>query len=84
MQIKLRAVGHSAGVVLPKDLLNQLNVEIGQLLAVTVEDGALVMRRSTNDQEGAWAEAAKKLASTSEIKPWEDASERTNLGGYSW
>lgn len=38
--LKIRKVGSSAGVILPKDLLDQLNVKVGDELSVKAsEDG---------------------------------------------
>ena len=34
-QLKIKKIGNSAGVVLPKDLLAHLDVEVGETLSVT-------------------------------------------------
>lgn len=40
MKLKVTAIGNSAGVVLPRELLNRLRVEKGdELYAVETEDG---------------------------------------------
>lgn len=39
--VKIRKVGTSAGVILPKDLLDQLKLTVGDELAVVVSDDGL-------------------------------------------
>jgi len=39
--VKIRKVGSSAGVILPKDLLDQLKLKVGDELAVVPSDGGL-------------------------------------------
>jgi putative addiction module antidote len=41
IQVKITAIGNSAGVVLPKDVLAALGVQRGDLVQVDIEDGAL-------------------------------------------
>lgn len=36
--LKIRKVGSSAGVILPKDLLDDMNLEIGDVLAVKTSE----------------------------------------------
>jgi len=39
--VKIRKVGTSAGVILPKDLLDQLKLKVGDELAVVASDDGL-------------------------------------------
>ena len=41
IQVKITAIGNSAGVVLPKDVLAALGVQRGDVVQVEIEDGAL-------------------------------------------
>jgi putative addiction module antidote len=50
--LKLRAVGNSVGVVLPKELLAKLNLAEGDTIqAVETPDGVLLTPVSTNVEE---------------------------------
>lgn len=42
-KLKVTKVGNSAGVILPKDLLAKLNVNIGDEITLSLEDGAIVL-----------------------------------------
>ena len=41
IQVKIGAVGNSAGVILPKDILARLGVQKGDTVQLDVEDGVL-------------------------------------------
>jgi putative addiction module antidote len=52
LELKLRKVGNSVGVVLPKEALSRLNVEEGDTLALTeAPDGSLRVTPSTGGRE---------------------------------
>lgn len=62
MQIAIRTIGNSKGIVLPKLLLAQAGME-GQLVAdISVENGAIVMRKPAKALRAGWAEAAAAVA----------------------
>ena len=62
MQIAIRNIGNSKGIVLPKPLLAQAGLE-GQLTAdIAVENGSIVLRKPTKAARAGWAEAAAVLA----------------------
>ncbi len=59
MTIKLRKVGNSIGVILPKTIIKALHLKEGDLLEVVEEPGGIKL--VINDPEFAeWAEAYKK------------------------
>jgi len=62
IHVSIRRIGNSQGVVIPKPVLAQvgLNGEAGA--EMTVEGGALVLRRPASPVRTGWAEAAKKIA----------------------
>ena len=62
MQVTIRNIGNSKGVVLPKPLLAQAGLGEDQIAQMTVEDGAIVLRKATLPPRTGWAEAAKSLA----------------------
>jgi antitoxin MazE len=60
MQVTIRPIGNSQGVVIPKPLLAQLGLQ-GQA-EMTIESGALVLRRPAKPTRAGWAAAAQKIA----------------------
>ena len=67
VHVSIRKIGNSHGVVIPKPVLAQLGLsgEVGA--EMTIESGALVLRKPVlRKRAGAarrgWAEAAKKIA----------------------
>lgn len=61
MRVTIRQIGNSQGVVIPKPLLAQVGLDNGEA-EMTIEDGALVLRRPAQPARAGWAEAAKKIA----------------------
>jgi len=59
MKITIRKIGNSQGVVIPKPLLAQVGLE-GEA-EMTVESGALVLRKMARPARAGWAEAAQKV-----------------------
>lgn len=62
MQVKIRPFGNSRGVVLPKALLGQVGLGDEEAAEMTVEDGAIVLRKAARPARAGWAEAAMALA----------------------
>jgi antitoxin MazE len=60
ISVSIRRIGNSHGVVIPKPILAQLGLN-GEA-EMTVEGGALVLRRPASAARTGWAEAAKKIA----------------------
>ena len=64
MEIAIRSIGNSKGVVLPKPLLAQAGLD-GQLtLDAVVENGAIVLRKPAQRARAGWAEAAQAVAAS--------------------
>ena len=63
MQVTIRSIGNSKGVVLPKPLLAQAGLGEDDAAEMTVEDGAIVLRKVSRPVRAGWANAAKSLAS---------------------
>ena len=60
MQVSIRPFGNSRGIVIPKPMLAQLGlVDEADL---TVENGALVIRKPALPARSGWADAAKVVA----------------------
>ena len=64
MQITIRDIGNSKGVVLPKPLLAQAGLDDQGTADMTVENGAIVLRRPAKSVRGGWAEAAQLVAAS--------------------
>jgi len=62
MHVSIRPIGNSRGIVIPKPMLAQLGLEEGADL--TVENGALVIRKPALPARAGWADAAKAVAMT--------------------
>ena len=62
MDIAIRAIGHSKGVVLPKPVLAQAGLLNTDNAEMTVENGAIVLRRPSAPARTGWAEAAHAIA----------------------
>lgn len=62
MHVSIRKIGNSQGVVIPKPLLLQVRLDSETGAEMTVEEGALVLRRPTGPARAGWAEAARRVA----------------------
>ena len=62
MQITIRNIGNSKGVVLPKPLLAQAGLDDQSTADMSVENGAIVLRKSANAPRTGWADAALAVA----------------------
>jgi len=62
MQIAIRSIGNSKGVVLPKPLLAQVGLDDDTQAHLVVEDGAIVLRKLKRPVRQGWAEQAQVIA----------------------
>jgi antitoxin MazE len=62
MEIAIRSIGNSKGVVIPKPLLAQAGLEDLANVHITVEKGCIVLSRPTHDVRSGWAQAAESVA----------------------
>ena len=60
MQVTIRRMGNSQGVLIPKPLLQQ--VGLADQAEMKVEGDALVLRRPKAATRSGWAEASRRLA----------------------
>ena len=60
MKLTIRPMGNSQGVIIPKPVLMQVGLE-GEA-EMTVERGALVLRKPAKPARANWAQAAQKIA----------------------
>ena len=62
LHVSIRQIGNSQCVVIPKPFLAQLGLNGEAGAEMTIERGALVLRRPAGPARKGWAEAAKKIA----------------------
>lgn len=62
MHVSIRRIGNSHGVVIPEPFLARLGLNGEAGAEMTIEGGALVLRRPACPARKGWAEAAKKIA----------------------
>ena len=62
MEIAIRNIGNSKGVVLPKPLLAQVGLDDQATAIIEVENGSIVLRKPAKPVRAGWAEAAAALS----------------------
>lgn len=62
MEVAIRSIGNSKGVVLPKPLLAQAGLDDQAIAEISVEGGAIILRKPTKPVRVGWAQAAQALA----------------------
>jgi antitoxin MazE len=62
MRAALRKMGNSSGVIIPKPLLQQIGVEPGDDLDLSLKEGQIVLSPVKRSPRQGWAESAKKIA----------------------
>ena len=66
MEIAIRHIGNSKGVVIPKPLLAQAGLEGETTALIQVENGSIVLSRSSKPLRTGWAEAAAAVSAHGE------------------
>ena len=61
MKAALHRIGNSQGVILPKPLLAQIGLTTTEF-DLSIESGAIVLRKPKESLRKGWAEAAKRLS----------------------
>ena len=64
LPVTVRRIGNSLGVVIPKPVLAQ--VGLSEQAEMTVERGAIVLRKPRKATRSGWAEAAQSIAKLGE------------------
>jgi antitoxin MazE len=62
MRAPLRKMGNSSGVIIPKPILNQIGMEVGEDFDMSLEDGRILLVPAKRHPRAGWAEAAKRIA----------------------
>ena len=61
MEVTIRNIGNSKGVVLPKPLLAQAGLSDAESADISIENNAIVLRKPKHLRDG-WAQAAQSVA----------------------
>jgi len=61
MQINIRKIGNSKGIVIPKPMLAQVGLDDQAMADVTIENGAILLRTPAKSLRTGWSQAAKAL-----------------------
>jgi antitoxin MazE len=69
VHLSIRQIGNSQGLIIPKPVLAQLGLDSKAGAEMTIEDGALVLRRPASPARTGWAEAARRIAEAVDDKP---------------
>jgi len=64
LPVTIRRIGNSLGIVIPKPVLAQIDVT--EQVEMSVEKGAIVLRKPRKTARVGWAEAARAVASREE------------------
>lgn len=62
MEIAIRTIGNSKGVVLPKPLLAQVGLDDQTTADIKVEAGSIILRKPAKAVRAGWSEAAAAVA----------------------
>ena len=66
MEVAIRQIGNSKGVVLPKPLLAQAGLQDQSVAEIRVEAGVIILRRASKPARAGWSDAAKVIAAQGE------------------
>ncbi len=62
MRALVRRMGNSAGIILPKPVLEELGVKAGDNLSMTLDNGRVVLVPAKSHPRSGWAEASAAIA----------------------
>ncbi|MGH7038242.1 MAG: AbrB/MazE/SpoVT family DNA-binding domain-containing protein [Acetobacteraceae bacterium] len=62
MRTALRKLGNSSGVIIPKSILAEVGIGIGDVVDITLEDSRIVMAPVKRRPRAGWAEASREIA----------------------
>ena len=62
MRAAVRKLGNSSGIIIPKSLLDEAGVAVGDAVDMTLEEGRIVLAPVERRSRAGWAEASKNLA----------------------
>jgi antitoxin MazE len=66
MTTTIRCLGNSRGIIIPKPMLKEAGLE--EEAEITLEQGAIVLRKPRRNPRQGWAEASRKLVEAGDDK----------------
>ena len=69
MQTALRKLGNSAGVIIPKAILDELDLSAGDAVELRLEDGRLILAPVRRPSRAGWADASRAIAKAGDDAP---------------
>lgn len=66
MRVSVRRLGNSAGILLPKPVLAELGVAVGDDLKLSLEKRRALLEPTKRRPRTGWAEAAKQIATAAD------------------
>jgi antitoxin MazE len=69
MRAALRKLGNSSGVIIPKPMLAEIGIGVGDAVDITLEDGRVVIAPVKRRPRAGWAEASRDIAAAGDDAP---------------
>lgn len=69
MRVLLRKLGNSSGVIIPKALLDEAGLSVGNVIDMRCEEGELVLTPVRRGARAGWSEASQSLAEAGDDAP---------------
>jgi antitoxin MazE len=66
MRAAVRRLGNSSGVLIPKSLLDEVGVGVGDAMEISLEEGRIVLAPVRRGTRAGWDEASKGIAETAD------------------
>lgn len=83
MATKLRKIGNSLGVVIPKPFLTDANLTASDLVTITVDYGKIVLEKASSPREG-WEEMILKAKEHEEPYISSDLENKFDREDWTW
>lgn len=64
MRVAVRKLGNSSGVIVPRSLLDEAGIAVGDAVDMTCEKGRIVLTPLPRAARAGWVEASKSIAET--------------------
>jgi antitoxin MazE len=61
MRLAVRKLGNSSGIIIPKSLLAEAGIVVGDVVEMTLEDGHIVLYPVEKRPRAGWAEASQGI-----------------------
>ena len=62
MRAAIRKLGNSSGVIIPKPMLAEIGVAVGDMVDLSLEDGRIAISPIKRQPREGWAEASRAIA----------------------